>query len=201
MSERSLSVIKVGGSLFSHPNFGPGLRAWLTRRSEERIVLVPGGAGLADAIRDFHRVHHLSQEICHWLALRALTINAHFLAALLPDAVVISDIHPPPEPRLVILDPFKFAVADEHRSEPLEHSWRVTSDSIAARVALVAKACRLILLKSCAFEPFEGWDRAAEAGWVDAAFPTLSPLLAQINCPIEVFNPRSEFGPELKIGH
>jgi hypothetical protein len=52
----------------------------------------------------------------------------------------------------------------------LPHSWDVTSDSIAARAALVYGAERLVLLKSVDVPPGTPWDEAAARGWVDAHF-------------------------------
>lgn len=190
------TVVKVGGSLFSHPNFGPGLREWLASRSEERLLLVPGGAGMADTIRDFHRVHHLSQETCHWLALRTLTVSAHFLTELIPGSCVVPDVISLPRKRVAILDAFSFATADELRPGRLEHSWRVTSDSIAARVAELTKASHLLLFKSCSFDPFSGWPAAVDLGWVDAAFPELADRLTQSGCRIDALDLRARLGPE-----
>ena len=52
--------------------------------------------------------------------------------------------------RPAILDPFAFARRDEeaHPDACLPHCWDATSDPLAARVAVVAEASRLCLLKS-----------------------------------------------------
>ena len=65
-----------------------------------------------------------------------------------------------------VLDLFRFARGDESRAEHLPHTWDATTDSLAARVARVAAAERLILLKSA--NPPERWPSAA--GYVDALF-------------------------------
>ncbi len=81
----------------------------------------------------------------------------------------------PPSPRTAIslrttLDP----------SDPLPASWDVTSDTIAARVALDLKACELILIKSAPLPP--GTDRraAARLGLVDPVFPAFSRGLPRV---------------------
>ena len=75
----SVVVVKVGGSLYDLPDLGSRLRAWLTEQcAGDDVVLVPGGGGTADVIRHFDRVHGLGEETSHWLALRALTLNAQF---------------------------------------------------------------------------------------------------------------------------
>jgi hypothetical protein len=56
----------------------------------------------------------------------------------------------------------------------------VTSDSIAARVAVVAGAHELVLLKSCPSIPDRPWESLADEGIVDAWFPNVARGLPQI---------------------
>src|SRR5437763_775549 len=87
----SAIVVKVGGSLFDLPDLGERLDLWLKTLPTPEVLLVPGGGAVADVIRQLDRSHRLGEERCHWLALRALTLNAHFLADVVPRAVVIQD--------------------------------------------------------------------------------------------------------------
>jgi aspartokinase-like uncharacterized kinase len=170
-------VVKVGGSLFDLPDLGPRLRAWLEMLETRAVLLVPGGGATADVVRDFDCVHHLGEEPSHWLALRALSFNAHFLAVLL-QAVVIEHVEAAPAcwqaGDIPILDGYRFALQDEGRRGALPHSWSVTSDSIAARVALLAHARRLVLLKSVTISEATSWADASRAGWVDGWFPAVA---------------------------
>jgi aspartokinase-like uncharacterized kinase len=88
-----------------------------------------------------------------------------------------------------LLNPFTFAQEDESRPGALPHTWRVTTDSIAARVAVVYGAERLILLKSVDIPPETPWETAVTNGWVDAHFPQIARTLA---CPISVLNFRQK---------
>jgi aspartokinase-like uncharacterized kinase len=168
------AVIKVGGSLYNVTDLGRRLLRWLETIDSVRPLLIPGGGPTAEAVRAFHRVHRVSEETCHWLALRALSLNAHFLADLLGRALVVEDLAECPRSwadyRLPILDLYSFARQDDPQPGRLAHSWRVTSDSLAARVAAVAGAPRLILLKSVSIPPTMSWSEAAQQGFVDAAF-------------------------------
>jgi aspartokinase-like uncharacterized kinase len=168
-------VIKVGGSLYDSPDLASRLWQWLQPFLRQRVplVLVPGGGPTADVVRRFDRDHQLGEETAHWLALRALTLNAHFLAALLPEAAVA---RPADCPRLwrrgvlPVLDGLAFAREDEDRAGHLPHTWDVTSDSVAVRVADVLGAGRLILLKSAAPPAGTDWAEAGRRGFVDGYF-------------------------------
>ncbi len=171
-------VVKVGGSLADWPDPGPRLRRWLDRHAPPETVLVPGGGPAADAVRGLDRTHQLGAEAAHWLALRAMSLMAGFLEELLHDAGVTNA-----EPsdggdvatawargRLPVVDAFAFCRQDELRPGALPHTWAVTSDSVAARVAVVVGAAELVLLKSA---PPPGDDVAewAAAGYVDEWLP------------------------------
>jgi aspartokinase-like uncharacterized kinase len=170
-----LVVVKVGGSLYDLPDLRQRLGWWLETEARVRppatVVAVPGGGTLVDTIRDLDRRHGLGPEQSHWLALRALSLNAHFLARLLDVAVV-------EEPRAAgarvrVLDPFAFLRGDEerHGKPTVPHSWDATADSVAARVAVAARARRLILLKSVTVPLADlPWEEAGRRGFVDPVF-------------------------------
>jgi aspartokinase-like uncharacterized kinase len=158
-SHLPLVVVKIGGSLFDHRALGPGLRRWLAEQPPARYLFIPGGGALADVIRNYHRVHGVDEETCHWLAIETMAINARVIEALAPGAETV--------------DALQFCREDESRPNALPHDWRVTSDSIAARVAEVGKASRLILLKSTDLPEKAGWNEAARCRLVDAMFPEI----------------------------
>jgi aspartokinase-like uncharacterized kinase len=152
-----LTVVKVGGSLFDWPELGQRLGQWLDTLSSTTVLLIPGGGAIVEIIRNIDRWHHLGEEPAHWLALRALSINAHFMATILSPSnssrpTVLTDLQEADaiwaQHRIPILDPFLFALRDEDQAGHLPHSWSVTSDSLAARVAVCLRASKLILLKS-----------------------------------------------------
>lgn len=167
---RPPQIVKVGGSLYDWPDLVSRLPHWLQQAAGERIVLVPGGGTAADVVRNLDRIHRLDEEASHWLALRILQVNAHFLARLLPEALVVSSPHE--SAPLTILDAFAFAGDDENRPGHLPHLWDATSDSLAIRVATVAKAHEVVLLKSVDWDSTD-WAAAARAGLVDAHFPRM----------------------------
>jgi aspartokinase-like uncharacterized kinase len=167
-----LVVVKVGGSLFDLPGFGPRLRAWLGRLAADRVLLVPGGGPTADVVRVLDRLHALGEEEAHWLAVRALSLNAHFLRRLLPEAAVVGQPEeaPPAGAAWAVLDPHPFLQEDEGRPGCLPHRWEVTSDAIAARAAVAGRARGLVLLKSVTFPEGLPWAEAGRRGLVDGWF-------------------------------
>lgn len=169
MSAGPLVVVKVGGSLFDLPDLGERLRRLLTPRP--RALLVPGGGLTADAIRALDRIHRLGEEASHWLAIRALGLNAHVLARLLPEARVCTDLPGRETLGWHILDPLPFFERDEANADRLPHQWHVTSDSLAVRVAVAAAATELLLLKSVDAPSGASWEEAARVGVVDGYFP------------------------------
>jgi aspartokinase-like uncharacterized kinase len=150
------------------------LAQWLERLPSREILLVPGGGPIAEAVRAYDQRHALGEDKAHWLALLALALNAQFLAALLPGGVVVQHWRNcPPHWRagkVPILEAYTFAVQDEGQPGCLPHSWAITSDSIAARVALICGAPELILLKSVSLPEGIGWAEAGQRNFVDPFF-------------------------------
>lgn len=171
-------VVKVGGSLFDLPDLGERLQRWLARVGDAHVILVPGGGATADAVRAWDRRQQLGEDKSHWLALRALSLNAHFLGDVLPKSRVIENLDERHEAHstglLPILDMHAFARDDEQYAGRLPHSWQVTSDSLAARVAERLPARRLVLLKSVTINAGIGWEEAARHGFVDGFFPEIA---------------------------
>ena len=168
------TVVKVGGSLFDLPDLGPRLYGWLERHAPREVLLVPGGGPAAEAIRALDRTHSLGEESSHWLALRALAMNAALLAALVPGSCVIDGPDLAElvweQGRIPVLDAFAFCEADDENDDHLAHTWAVTSDSVAARAAVVMHAAELVLLKSAPPPPDDAAAWAA-SGYVDEWLP------------------------------
>jgi aspartokinase-like uncharacterized kinase len=164
----------VGGSLFDLPDLGPRLARFLHSLPPHRPLLVPGGGPTTDVIRTFDRRFGLGEETAHGLALRALSLNAHVLAALLPGAEVVGTRQETngalERHGLPILDPRAFLRHEEEISARLPHTWDAASDCVAAGVALALGADALILLKSLSIPEGAGWDELVRRGWVDPAF-------------------------------
>ncbi len=150
-------VVKIGGSLFGEARTGPALKRWLLEQTAP-ILLIPGGGAFAEAVRDADRIHSLGEEASHWLALRSLSVSGALLKEM---------IRPLDTP---ILDGFDYF----RDRDSLPHTWDVTTDSLALKVAFDLGATELILLKSTENPAPGDWRRASELGFVDPYFPKLA---------------------------
>ncbi len=139
-------VVKLGGSLFDVGDLAERLCDWLADQTPADTVIVTGGGVLVDEIRKRHRDEGLSEHTSHWLSIQAMCETANDLRRKLPDAEWIDSVavwrEQAPHARLAILDPMHFLRREEPTlaAEPLPESWDVTSDSIAARFAVLANA-------------------------------------------------------------
>ena len=169
-------MIKVGGSLLDWPQLGPQLRGWLAAYPGDDNLLVAGGGPAADWVREAQRLHGMSDQAAHWLAIRAMQLSAGVLAELLPQAIVCGDLArlaaSAPHGRIVIIDTLK-VLEQEHdplADHALPAGWDVTSDSIAAHLASATMAEELVLMKS-ALPKASTLSAAAEEGYVDHWLP------------------------------
>ena len=140
------AVLKIGGSL----SRGGGLASLCDKISRlgahHRLIVVPGGAGFADQVRDAYRLYKLDETAAHRMALLAMDQYGYVLNHLISGSCLATDVPEACEAaksRVAILLPSSLLV----RTDPLPHSWQVTSDTIAAWIAHSAHCPRLVLLK------------------------------------------------------
>ena len=171
-----LIVLKLGGSLLTCPDLAGRLRQFWTQLLPSRLLIVVGGGTAADVVRDWSRDHSLPEETAHWLAVRSLTLTQSLVRNLLPDcreASTLADAN-----RLFTVNDAPVVLnvesylrqAEPVDSDPLPHTWSVTSDSIAAWTAARWSADELILLKSTGLPENCPVDVATELGLVDEHF-------------------------------
>jgi aspartokinase-like uncharacterized kinase len=149
-----------------------------------RPLLVVGGGPAADLVREWDSIHQLSDELAHRLAIRAMSCTALLAASLLDRATIVSRTDELPavwqrgELPVLLVEPL-LAELEAESDDALPASWHVTSDSIAAWLAIRLQAAELVLLKSVDFPP-AGLEAAARDGLVDPCFPRLTSRLARI---------------------
>lgn len=186
MSRLPVRVIKVGGSLIELADLAQRLHDWLADQPPAHQVLVAGGGPLVEQVRKLHAIRPLSDTAAHWMCVDLMTVTAHLLHDWLPEIPLIEDDRLLCQ-RLGERACTIFGAANWLRhSEPylpgktLPASWEVTSDSIAARLAIVVQADELVLLKSTLPEAHLDLQQLADIGYVDTHLAALEPELSTI---------------------
>lgn len=169
-------VVKIGGSLAKDSL----LASWLEQLSTlggGRVVIVPGGAGYADAARAAQAQWGLDDLVAHNMAILGMGQFAFMLQGLCPDLVLAADereleraVH---SGRVALWMPLELL----RREADELTTWDVTSDSLSLWLANRLNAERVILVKSCPIateDPQDNWPALASAGVVDRSFPALA---------------------------
>lgn len=143
-----LTVVKVGGGLSAIDGALERVAQAITAAAREHpLVIVPGGGPFADAVRAFGARHELSAGAAHWMAILAMDQYAQVLADRIAGADIVKGTGEIAEARargrVPVLAPARWM----RTADALPHTWEVTSDSVAAFVAGMLGARRLVLVK------------------------------------------------------
>ena len=187
-------VVKIGGSLLRATKAPERLREWLAGQANikphtHQIIIVGGGEAV-DGLRRIDMQSLLHHDDAHWAAIMMMDANTQAIAHWLPSAELTNSWS-------MVKDRMKspgatwFQTADFLRHQEPNHSgrtlpigWEVTSDSIAARVAVLLNA-RLTLLKSRTVEnPCNNkqWQQLAAEGIIDPFFPQIVNDVPHVEC-------------------
>lgn len=127
-----MEVVKVGGSLMAEAGMV------MKVLKDYDVLVVPGGGVFADAVREVHRAHGLSERTAHMMALLATDQYGLLLSDLsgIPAITSLKDFS-----RQAVILPSAMAAASG-----LEATWDVASDTIACYIAREAGARGFIKL-------------------------------------------------------
>ena len=140
------AVIKIGGSLSKKPEKLRGLAQTISEIAQKNeIVVVPGGGEFADVVRDFDQTFHLSDQVAHKMARLGMDQFGLLLSDIIPKSRTASNFDEVLECPSSKGVPIFLSSHLIFEKDPLENSWIVTSDTIAAYVATQLKADNLIL--------------------------------------------------------
>lgn len=163
-------VIKLGGSLLGSPE----LNGWLdviARHGDGKIVIVPGGGILADAVYESQLLSGVDDLVAHKMAVMAMDQYGVLLAGLNDDLVTAaSDLEIAErgwQHRAIVWLPSSMVIADDS----IPTTWELTSDSLAAWLAHKLNADHLILVKSERPDMDQiSLERLTKEGFVDEHF-------------------------------
>jgi dihydroneopterin aldolase len=179
------TIVKLGGSQASSPR----LRDWLDAIAPGagHVVLVPGGGPFADAVRDAQERMGFDDGAAHRMALLAMEQYGYALAALdgrlEPAADEDAIRRAMAAGRVPVWMPSRMALA----APDIAESWDVTSDSLAAWLAIKLGAGRLVLIKRVDVDGRVDIAALSARGVVD---PALGPMLRESDIELAIVGPR-----------
>jgi len=132
-------VVKIGGSLF--PNHAINL---VNSLKNTATLVIMGGGEFANLIRKYDSKLSLSDDISHGTAIDSMDILAKLLNDKVKSAKLIYSLDEINKTNKEGFTPILITSKILKENEPFEHSWDVTSDSIAAYFANLLKAKLLI---------------------------------------------------------
>ena len=204
MNLKSPVVVKLGGSLLTLPDLAERLQAVVQLLHPQKVLIVVGGGAAADEIRRLDDVAGFTATQAHWDAIAAMTFNAGILSRVsgcLPMVANRTDADTAwQQLHAVLLDSAAFLREElTQHSRSLPETWSVTSDSIAAFVALHWPAKQVVFCKSCDFMA-PHTERLCQDGLLDEWFPNLATPLQQFGVNLQWLNLRAAI-PQMEPIH
>jgi 5-(aminomethyl)-3-furanmethanol phosphate kinase len=177
-------VVKLGGSLSRDPL----LQTWLSELSElggGRVVIVPGGGGFADQVREHQSIWRFDDVAAHNMAVLAMAQHALMMQGVCRRLVVATSevqirqaLH---EGRTAVWAPFGLL----RQQADMLTNWDVTSDSLAAWLANQLHAERLLVVKSCVIDPACTIAQHVAQGVLDRRF---AEFMRDASYPLDILN-------------
>ena len=141
------AVIKVGGSLAEDHARLKALCTTLSALAENyELIVVPGGGKFADVVRDLDKRFNLSSVVSHRMAILGMDQFGLLLSDFVPNSHVIRQLEAAKAATEAKNVPIFLPSQLMFQDDPLENSWDVTSDSIAAYIAWRLHAGKLVLV-------------------------------------------------------
>lgn len=202
MNLKSPVVLKLGGSLLTLPDLMERLHAVVRLLHPQKVLIVVGGGPAADEIRRLDNLACLTTTQAHWNAIAAMTFNARVLSRVSKCLPVVSNrMHAATawqEHNAVLLDASAFLRMEQSQcARFLPASWSVTSDSIAAFLALYWPATQVVFCKSCDLMSPQ-IEQLCLGGLLDQWLPNLCTSLEQSGVQLQWLNLRAEI-PKLTL--
>ncbi|MEZ6093242.1 MAG: hypothetical protein R3C03_03245 [Pirellulaceae bacterium] len=165
-------VVKLGGSTLSRTGSVAQFINWYRQQPERLTLLTVGGGWLADSVRHWQQFRFdkgQNEEAMHFRAIEAMMLNMYSVATEIGCAIWEPGKSPPMAAGIAAFQPMNWAKAN--RSLP--RNWTVTSDSIAAQLAIELCAPELVLFKSRLANQAELQQRLSNSEIVDDHFSRL----------------------------
>lgn len=133
-------VVKLGGSLFPEE-----IIKFCNAMIGKRVLLICGGGEFANKIREYNEKMHFSDTANHKTAVMCMDIIGMLIADKVDNLKAVYSLEKAnkvlEEGNVPVLLPSKLM----EYQDPLEHSWKVTSDSIAIYISWLLESKILIV--------------------------------------------------------
>jgi aspartokinase-like uncharacterized kinase len=159
-----MRVIKLGGSLLETGKM-VGCLKYILQKNEQTVV-VCGGGEFANQIRIAQKKYPFDDIAAHEMAILAMQQMAIMCQNLQPEFKIASPVSEIKHHHFAIWSPdIKQLNADN-----IKPSWDITSDSLAAWLAVKLNAEKLVIVKSCEMDSKATIEELAQQKIVDFEF-------------------------------
>ncbi len=162
-------VLKLGGSLLAKPVLIQYLQL-AQQKGRGQLVIVPGGGVFADQVRITQKQWQYDDQTAHCMAILAMQQMALLFYGLCADLLIVDKVAEIPlalqQHNVVVWSP----LSAELDVAGIPASWEVTSDSLAAWLAIQLSASRLILVKSAHIQAGATLDQLTTLDVIDQTF-------------------------------
>ena len=162
-------VLKLGGSLLSHAELSQLLQL-ASQDGRGQVVIVPGGGVFADQVRLTQQQWRYDDRTAHCMAILAMQQMALLFQGLCAGLVIVDKvamIRPVMQQgNVVIWSP----LISELDAAGIAANWDVTSDTLAAWLAVQLLIDSVILVKSAEFPAESSLEQLSTLGIIDRAF-------------------------------
>lgn len=166
-----MRVIKLGGSLMSDADTLERCLATIEQKYKREVVIVPGGGAFADLVRATQKQWKFNDEAAHQMAILAMKQMALLLKSINPAFTLVETV-------ISLKKMTSVAIWSPNLQElsvsSIKASWDITSDSLAAWLAMQLDASELILVKSAKIPTNLNLHALQKKGLVDNAFCALT---------------------------
>ncbi|TXL01578.1 uridylate kinase [Methylococcaceae bacterium HT1] len=162
-------VLKLGGSLLSKNALLPFLEL-ASQDGKGQVIIVPGGGVFADQVRLTQKQWQYNDQTAHYMAILAMQQMALLFQGLCPELLVVNKVAailPNMQPQnAVIWSP----LASELDAAEIPANWDITSDTLAAWLAVELSIDHLTLVKSCELLGNSTVEQLSALGIIDHSF-------------------------------
>lgn len=159
-----MKVVKLGGSLLETGKIFDCLKHLV--KVNEKTVVVCGGGVFANYVRDAQQQWGFDDIAAHEMAILAMQQTAIMCQNMQPEFTLVSKRVDLKNHQLAIWSPD----INELNAAKIKPSWNVTSDSLAAWLAVKLNAEKLMIVKSCEVDSRCSVKELQKHGVIDSMF-------------------------------